>query len=84
MAPLCTCNGKNAICKRCVCVRSGHPCVSCLPLRERRCINMLQHRQRPPDGSVKGRVRNNSDDMPLQGGYASVAPIADTDVNASS
>ena len=60
------------------------PCVSCLPLRERHCINTLQHRQRPPDGSVKGGVRDNSDDMPLQGGHTSIAPIADTDVNASS
>ena len=84
MAPCCTCNGKNAVCKRCVCVRSGRPCVSCLPLREHRCINTLQHRQRLPDGSVKGGVRGNSGDMPLQGGHASVAPIADTDVNASS
>ena len=33
---------------------------------------------------MKGGVHDNSDDMPLQGGHASVAPIADTDVNASS
>ena len=33
---------------------------------------------------MKGGVRNNSDDMPLQGGHTSVAPIADTDMNASS
>ena len=33
---------------------------------------------------MKGGVHDNSDDMPLQGGHVSVAPIADTDVNASS
>ena len=45
---------------------------------------MLQHRQQPPDGSVKVGVHDNSDDMPLQGGHVSVAPIADTDAKASS
>ena len=39
MAPCCTCNGKNAVCKRCVCARSGRPCVSCLPLRNGNCTN---------------------------------------------
>ena len=45
---------------------------------------MLQHSQRPPDGSVKEGVHKKSDNMPLQGRHTSVAPIADTDVNASS
>ena len=33
---------------------------------------------------MKEGVRDNSDDMPLQGGYVSVAPIADTDAKTSS
>jgi len=33
LAPYCTYNGKNAVCKRCICAWSGHPFVSCLPLR---------------------------------------------------
>ena len=59
MAPCCTCNGKSAVCKRCVCVRSGCPCVSCLPLRELRCSNSLQHRQHSSAES-RGEVRDNS------------------------
>ena len=42
MAPCCSCNGRNAVCKRCICVRSGRPCVSCLPLKEKRCSNILR------------------------------------------
>ena len=43
--PCCSCNGRNAVCGRCVCVRSGRPCVSCRPLRESRCANTLHRRQ---------------------------------------
>ena len=82
MAPCCTCNGKNAACKRCVCVRSGRPCVSCLPLRERCCVNTLQHRQRPLDGFVKKGVHDKSDNS--NGDHTSVGSVADFDVNTSS
>ena len=44
MAPCFSCNGKNAVCKRCACVRSGRPCISCLPLKFRRCSNILASR----------------------------------------
>ena len=82
MAPCCTCNGKNAVCKRCVCFRSGRPCVSCLPLRECRCVNTLQHCQRPLDGFVKKGMRDKSDN--LNGDHASDGSVADFDVNTSS
>ena len=41
MAPCCSCNGQNAVCKQCICVRAGRPCTSCLPLRFHRCSNVL-------------------------------------------
>ena len=41
MVPCCTCNGRNAICKQCVCACSGRPCSSCLPLKTDRCVNQL-------------------------------------------
>ena len=82
MAPCCTCNGKNAVCKRCVCVQSERPCVSYLPLRERRCVNTLQHRQQPLDGFVKKGVHDKSDN--LNGDHMSFGSVADFDVNTSS
>ena len=36
----CSCNGGHAVCKRSVCVRSGTPCVSCLPSRIGKCSNV--------------------------------------------
>ena len=42
MVPCCTCNGRNAICKRCVCACSGRPYTSCLLLKTDRCINQLR------------------------------------------
>ena len=44
MAPCCFCNGKNAVCKRCACIRAGRPCISCLPLKFHRCSNILASR----------------------------------------
>ena len=44
MAPCCSCNGKNAVCKRCACVRAGRPCNSCLLLKFHRCSNILASR----------------------------------------
>ena len=44
MAPCCSCNGKNAVCKRCACVRAGRPCISCLPLKFHHCSNILASR----------------------------------------
>ena len=41
MAPCYSCNGKNAVCKRCVCACSGRPCISRLPLKEKKCANIL-------------------------------------------
>ena len=39
--PCCTCNGRNAVCKRCVCSRAKKPCSTCLPLKDNRCVNTL-------------------------------------------
>jgi len=39
--PCCSCNGQNAVCKRCVCARSGTPCINCLPLKAKNCGNTL-------------------------------------------
>ena len=41
MMPCCTCNGRNAVCKRCVCARAKKPCSTCLPLKDNRCVNTL-------------------------------------------
>ena len=45
MPSCCSCNGKNAVCKRCVCARARRPCTSCLPLGSGKCINSLANRQ---------------------------------------
>ena len=37
MAVCCSCNGKNAVGKRCAFVRAGRPCTSGLPLKFQRC-----------------------------------------------
>ena len=42
--PCCSCYGWNAACKRCVCVRAGCPCKSCLPLKGNHCNNVLSSR----------------------------------------
>ena len=39
MALCCTCNGRNAVCKRCICVHNNRHCVSCLPSRSGKCSN---------------------------------------------
>ena len=41
MAPCCTCNGVNARCIRCACVRAGQPCVFCRPRSSGKCRNVL-------------------------------------------
>ena len=35
----CSCNGTNAVCKRCSCVKAGKPCFSCQPSRCGKCVN---------------------------------------------
>ena len=35
----CSCNGKNARCKRCKCAISGQRCTSCQPFKNNRCCN---------------------------------------------
>ena len=39
--PCCSCNGHNAVCKRCVCARAKKPCSTCLPMKENKCGNTL-------------------------------------------
>ena len=39
MLQCCSCNGKNAVCRRCMCAHAGRPCSSCLPMKIRRCVN---------------------------------------------
>ena len=36
---VCSCNGKNARCKRCKCAISGQRCTSCQPFKNNRCCN---------------------------------------------
>ena len=45
MPSCCSCNGKYAVCKRCVCACTRRPCTSCLPLGSGKCINSLANRQ---------------------------------------
>ena len=52
MALCCTCNGRNAIYKRCVCTHSGRPYISCLPLKTDHCVN--QPRAGKTSASVSG------------------------------
>ena len=44
MPSCCLCNGRNTVCKRCVCVRAGRPCTSCLPMKFSKCVNLLSSR----------------------------------------
>ena len=39
--PCCSCNGRNAVCKRYVCARAKKPCSTCLPLKDNKCVNTL-------------------------------------------
>ena len=48
----CTCNGVRARCVRCICVKNGTPCVSCLPRKSGSCSNTLQSREE------KGRIED--------------------------
>ena len=41
-----SCNGVNAKCIHCVCVKRGTPCVSCLPKRMDMCRNTLDQKQK--------------------------------------
>ena len=45
MALCCSCNGKNAVCKHCVCARTRRPYTCCLPLGTGKCVNSLENRQ---------------------------------------
>ena len=46
MACCCSCNGTNAVCRRCTCVRNDRLCNSCLPSLSQRCLNVTVTRQR--------------------------------------
>ena len=37
----CSCNERNAVCKRCVCACTKKPCSTCLPMKENKCVNTL-------------------------------------------
>ena len=37
----CSCNGRHAVCKRCICARKEIPCVSCIPSRSGKCCNTV-------------------------------------------
>ena len=68
MPACCSCNGRKAVCKRCVCARSGRLCVSCLPLKEHRCANTPRATTAtngPDDGVVRVDLDTPSrDDRP--------------------
>ena len=40
MLSCCSCNGRNAVCKRCVCAHAGRPYSSCLPMTQNNCVNI--------------------------------------------
>ena len=42
MARCCPCNGINAVCKRCSCVRAGRLCVSCHPSNVMNVVTKVQ------------------------------------------
>ncbi len=56
MARCCPCNGANAKCTRCYCVRNGRPCVSCLPGKSEVCQNSLGCRQRRAARDVSQKI----------------------------
>ena len=41
--PCCSCNGRNAVCKRFTCARTKKPCSTCLPMKDNnnKCVNIL-------------------------------------------
>lgn len=43
--PCCKCNGPNAKCVRCDCVKKRQPCINCAPSRTSSCHNDVTHRQ---------------------------------------
>ena len=58
----CQCNGVNAKCKRCLCVKMKRPCLNCLPLRSNNCQNTLGHRQ---EKLVRQSLTSSTSDRPL-------------------
>ena len=63
MPSCCSCNGRNAVCKRCVCTQAGTPCSSCLPLKMKCCMNVLTTRQDSQvDTSRRGVLFNKNFD----------------------
>ena len=44
MPSCCSCNGHNAVCRRCVCAHNRRPCTLYQPLKLRKCVNLLASR----------------------------------------
>jgi len=54
--PCCTCNRRNAVCKRCTCARAKKPCSSCLPMKMKKCANTLPSRV---DSMIESSINND-------------------------
>ena len=69
--PCCRCNGRNAVCKGCSCVRKKIACSDCYPCRQGKCMNLTTSSQQLSSTSAlplrilsSTSVASNSDDLP--------------------
>ena len=69
--PCCRCNGRNAVCKGCSCVRKKIACSDCYPCRQGKCMNLTTSSQQLSSTSAlplrilsPTSVASSSDDLP--------------------
>ena len=76
MPSCCSCNGRNAVCKRCVCARAGRPCSSCLPMSRNSGVNVPSYRRdmSSTDGMVLSNKNGSSSDSQLSRSHVSRFP----------
>ena len=75
--PSCSsCNGRNAVCKRCVCARAGRHCSSCLPMSRNSCVNVpsCRHDMLSTDSVVLSNKNGSSLDSQLSWSRVSRSP----------
>ena len=56
----CSCNGRHAVCKRCICAWKETPCVSCIPSRSGKCCNTVNQASVVAPGPQPHRAKSHS------------------------
>ena len=61
----CSCNGLNARCKLCICVKSGRSCTDCQPMKRGVCVNSIQSTALSSTNSASTESTNSTCSQPL-------------------